>query len=400
MRVLLLGLSLSPQSGGGYTFAQDVFEALMRTEGHRHRFFVIDAGQLSRSLPETFSAIRVSQSVLSRYSSRAAHRAILRVKRIIGRGRHRVVFPKLSKAQVRRHKLDCALCLNPGEWSRVLPNICTVLDLEHRRKPYFPEIASTAEWNHRERSYRRELPKALAVITGTKTGKAQIEHFYGVDPAAVRVIPFPTPSFVRDKIGADVSPRELPAGVTGEFLFYPAQYWAHKNHLHLLEAVRILCCEHQWNGMLVCCGSDKGNLRYLKERTAELGIADRVHFLGFVKQSELLALYRHALALTFVSYFGPDNLPPLEAFALGCPVIASALEGVEEQLGSAALYVNPDSASEIVKAVLRLQNEHGLREALVTAGKTRASELTADDYAVKLIELLDSLELRFACFRR
>ena len=101
-----------------------------------------------------------------------------------------------------------------------------------------------------------------------------------------------------------------------------------------------------------------------------------------------------------MSYFGPDNLPPLEAFALGCPVIASALEGVEEQLGSAALYVNPDSASEIVQAVLRLQNEHGLREALVTAGKTRASELTADDYAVKLIELLDSLELRFACFRR
>ena len=152
--------------------------------------------------------------------------------------------------------------------------------------------------------------------------------------------------------------------------------------------------------MLVCCGSDKGNLGYLKERTAEFGIVDRVRLLGFVKHSELLALYRHALALTFVSYFGPDNLPPLEAFALGCPVIASALEGVDEQLGSAALYVNPDSASEISQAVLRLKNEPGLREALVTAGQIRASELTADDYAAKIIELLDSLELRFACFRR
>ena len=66
-----------------------------------------------------------------------------------------------------------------------------------------------------------------------------------------------------------------------------------------------------------------------------------------MKRPELIALYRHALALTFVSYFGPDNLPPLEAFALGCPVITSAIEGVDEQLGNAALYVNPDSVSNL-----------------------------------------------------
>jgi glycosyltransferase involved in cell wall biosynthesis len=108
----------------------------------------------------------------------------------------------------------------------------------------------------------------------------------------------------------------LPAGIAGEFVFYPTQSWPHKNHLHLLEAVQTLHRRHQWNGMLVCCGSDKGNLNYLKERATEFGIVER--------------------ALTFVSYFGPDNLPPLEAFALGCPVIASAIEGSEEQLGSAA----------------------------------------------------------------
>ena len=112
----------------------------------------------------------------------------------------------------------------------------------------------------------------------------------------------------------------------------------------------------------MCCGSDKGNLDYLKERTAEFGIVDRVRFLGFVKQSELLALYRHAMALTFVSYFGPGNLPPLEAFDLGCPVIASALEGVDEPLGGAAFYVNPDSASEIADAVVRLKKSKALRE--------------------------------------
>ena len=224
MRVLLLGLSLHPEFGGGYTFAQDIFEALVRAEGHPHQFYIIDAGQLPPNLPKTFSRIEVSPSAFTRSSGRVLHETILWAKRLLGQGRHRVVFPRVSRAQVRKHRLDCALCLNPGEWSRVLPNICTVLDLEHRRKPYFPEISSTAEWNHRERSYRRELPRSPAVITGTRTSKAQIEHFYGVDPAAVRVIPFPTPSFVRDKARLEITRQELPSGVTGEFLFYPAQY--------------------------------------------------------------------------------------------------------------------------------------------------------------------------------
>jgi glycosyltransferase involved in cell wall biosynthesis len=80
-------------------------------------------------------------------------------------------------------------------------------------------------------------------------------------------------------------------------------------------------------------------------------------------------------------------------------VIASAIEGAEEQLGSAALRVNPDSASEVADAVLRLKNEPGLRETLINAGKNRAAEFTADDYAARIIHLLDSLEVRFSCFR-
>jgi glycosyltransferase involved in cell wall biosynthesis len=399
MRVLLLGLSLRPESGGGYTFSRDVFQALIRAEGHQHHFYVLDSPALPPTLPKTFSRISVSQRV--RCLSWLLHETKRRVKQPLKLGGGHGVFSlPLQKAQLRKHRLDCALSLSPGEWSPILPNICTVLDLEHRRKPYFPELTNNGEWNQRERSYRRVLAKAVAVITGTKTGKAQVEHFYGVDHAAVRVIPFPTPSYAFDKKLINDSAVRLPTEIGGEFLFYPAQYWAHKNHFRLLRSLQILREVHGWEGTLVCCGSDKGNLKYLIERAAELQIADRVHFLGFVKRAELIALYRHAFALTFVSYFGPDNLPPLEAFALGCPVIASEVQGADEQLGKAALFVNPDNVSEIVDAVLRLKNEQGLRETLIDAGRARAAELTADGYVNNLIDLLDTLELRFACFRR
>ncbi|MFM6269445.1 MAG: glycosyltransferase, partial [Dolichospermum sp.] len=55
----------------------------------------------------------------------------------------------------------------------------------------------------------------------------------------------------------------------------------------------------------------------------------------------MTSLYINAFSLAFMSFFGPDNLPPLEAMALGCPVIASKVSGSEEQLGNNALLVNP-----------------------------------------------------------
>ena len=393
MRVLLSGVSTDPQSGGEYTFTSEIFNALTRAESHGHQFYLLHSGSSPLILPKPFSKISISRSLFSRCIDRLSRLGIS------GVNGHRTLHFEALKEKLTKHRVDCALSLTPWNWSPILPNIWTVWDLEHRCKPYFPEVRDNGEFDRRERNFQGELPRALAVITGTNTGKMQISRFYGVDPATIRVIPFPTPAFARVCENTKASNIDLPTGISGEFLFYPAQYWPHKNHLRLLEALQILRDQHQWDGALVCCGSDKGNLNYLKKSAVNLRIDDRVRFLGFVQRSELIALYQRALALTFVSYFGPDNLPPLEAFGLGCPVIASAIEGAEEQLGAAALYVNPDNGQEIAATVLRLKTEKGLRERLIAAGKAQASRSTVEEYASRLIDLLDSLEPRFACFR-
>ena len=402
MRVLLLGITtIAPLAGGGYTLSQDLFQALSRNlNDGRHRFYLINSESengASSDLPAAFSRISVKRKFLHRVIERLTYDA----KSWFG-SKTRGLRPALRalKRELAAQRVDCALNLDSRQFSPVLPNIVTVWDLEHRRKPYFPELTENDEWETRERHYRNVLSKAVAVITGTQVGKCEIERFYGVDPATINVIPFPTPSFALEYARtAQASIETLPAGVSGEFLFYPAQYWPHKNHLRLLQAVKILREQHGWDGMLVCCGSDKGNLKYLKEKAVNLGVENHVRFLGFVKRSELVALYQNALVLTFASYFGPDNLPPLEAFALGCPVIASAIEGAEEQLGAGALYANPDSASEIAEAVLRIKFETTLRERLIAEGRRRAMNFTADKYVDRLMELLDSLEPRFMCFR-
>jgi glycosyltransferase involved in cell wall biosynthesis len=409
MRVLLLGENVAPQVGGGHTLAADIFKGLEeRSANCAHQFFLLESskGNPGRRPSGAFPVIRVNPMAGRRNSAFGARRVFRAIKRRVPtwNGQPKLDSQDRYKAALRaeftKNRLDCALSLVPWQWSPILPNILTVWDLEHRRKSFFPELASNGEWEKREERFRATLPKALTVITGTQLGKEQIEHFYGVDPEAVKVIPFPTPSFALESAGRSADALEqLPDDISGEFLFYPAQFWPHKNHVRLLQAVKILQAEHGWKGLLVCVGSDKGNIEYIKKSALGLGVQDRIKILGFVERGQLVALYRHALALTFLSYLGPDNLPPLEAFALGCPVIASDIEGARESLGEGALFVNPDSAEDIVAAVLRLKNERGLREHMVAVGHQRASQWTVNDYVNQLIDLIDLLEVRFQCFR-
>lgn len=406
MKVLLLGASSntpSEEEGGAFTLSQDVFQGLLRTSGRCAHEFCLPEDQSATpegiQLPANFTRVSLRRTLRHRVVGRLeriAHRISPRLNRHNGQ-----LDPYLRdwETELRARGIDCALALHPFNISPVLPNIVTVWDVEHRRKPCFPEVSGDGEWARRERHFRTALPQALMVITGTPEGKRQIERFYGVEADNIRVIPFPTPSFALSQLCDEVSQVDLPPGVGGEFIFYPAQYWSHKNHIRLLQAVRILRDKYGWTGTLVCCGSDKGNLGHLTNQTIALGIKNQVRLLGFVSRRELIALYRHALAMPFLSYFGPDNLPPLEAFAIGCPVIAAAIDGAADAYGPAAYYVDPDNAAAVAETIWRLRSDQESRLKLVTAGLSKAAQSTVEVYIDRLLGLLDELEIRFQCFR-
>ena len=65
----------------------------------------------------------------------------------------------------------------------------------------------------------------------------------------------------------------------------------------------------------------------------------------------MISFYKYAVALVMPTFFGPTNIPPLEAFALGCPVITSNIYGIPEQVGDAALLVNLDKPLQVVPPI-------------------------------------------------
>src|SRR6185312_924610 len=75
----------------------------------------------------------------------------------------------------------------------------------------------------------------------------------------------------------------------------------------------------------------------------------------------------------FPSFFGPTNIPPLEAMSLGCPVASSYVYAMRERLGDAALYFAPDSVEQMVDCIGRLWSDDDLCRRLVERGRARAA---------------------------
>ena len=187
-------------------------------------------------------------------------------------------------------------------------------------------------------------------------------------------------------------------GLKPGYLFYPAQFWSHKNHANLLYALKQLRDVHQLTPVLVLVGADRGNEGFVRRLAQSLGLAEQVRFLGFVPRETLVPLYRGALAMTYVSWFGPENLPPLEAMALGVPVIASSVSGADEQFGDAALHVSAGEPLEIATAIKRLIDDVDLRDQLIARGRTRAKAFTGPDFVRGVFRLLDEFESVRRCW--
>jgi glycosyltransferase involved in cell wall biosynthesis len=396
-----------PETGGGYTFTSTMIQTLIQLAPQCKYEFIIfgynpEPPSILQDSPclqyvSLFGADREPfiHKVLYHFSQLICLRSYHLNPLYIDTWYEKILFKTLRSLEI---EIDLIWNLSPGVPTLKIPFIATVWDLCHRTHPYFPEFSTDRfdNWQGRDRSYLYTLPRSTYVFTGTAVGKAEIERFYQVPSERIKVLGLPTPEFaLSDFPTTDVLAKyQLQPG----YLYYPAQFWPHKNHINLLLALKLLSDRHGVSLTLVLSGSDKGNQQFVESTAAELGLTDRVKFLGFVPQSDVAQLYRHALALVYVSFLGPDNLPPLEAFALGCPTIASKVAAATEQLGDAALIVDPGNPLDIAKAIESVWASPELRQQLIERGYQRARIWTSKDYVRSVFDILDEFESTRRCW--
>lgn len=289
-----------------------------------------------------------------------------------------------------------------------LPFVMPIHDLQHRLLPQFPEVRAEGEWERREYLFRNAVRQATLLLVDSLTGEEDVLRCYspiGVTRERLRVLPFlpacrPDARVAEQRFAALRAALQLPE----RYLFYPAQFWPHKNHRRLIEALGMLAERHGLRIPLMLTGSHHGALRDaafhdVMARARELGVADQVRHLGYVCDDDVTALYSHAAALVMPTFFGPTNIPVLEAWACDCPVVTSAIRGISEQCGDAALLVDPRSAAAIADGILRVWSDDGLGRTLIERGRRRLAQYTYDDYTASLTRVIDEAASRVAATR-
>jgi glycosyltransferase involved in cell wall biosynthesis len=297
------------------------------------------------------------------------------------------------KLLVKNYSIDLVWFLSPYYEETDSPFAITVWDVAQRITPFFPELSVTGwTFDSRELFYKSVLPKATFVITGSLIGARQINEFYGVPINNIKIIPLPVNNFVGSQANSDVLNKyQLEPQ---NYIFYPAQFWPHKNHITIIDAFNI-AKESFHNFKLVFTGSDKGNLDYVKKYSQRLNLSNHILYLGFVDTDLINSLYANAFALVYGSCIGPDNIPPLEAMVFKCPTVCSRFEGAYEQLGDACLYFDPTDPLQAGQAIIKLKDP-AVRLELQVKGCDLIRELDGNSYCLKMNKIIDG----FIAYRR
>lgn len=121
------------------------------------------------------------------------------------------------------------------------------------------------------------------------------------------------------------------------------------------------------------------------------GGENHLHFLGFLQDQALVAYYKSATAVCFLSSYEGFGLPILEAMACEVPLILSNETALPEVAGEAALYVNPQESESVVQGFKTMAFNASLRASLVEMGRLRLSNFSQDASSARLWSIIEQL---------
>ena len=230
--------------------------------------------------------------------------------------------------------------------------------------------------------------KADAIITDSVAARRDVIAHLDVRAEDVHVAHLAADARFRPDIPlADVTAARQRYALPERFLFYLGGLDARKNLGALFRALALLPAEVT----LVVAGRARHGKAALfpdwVRQATEMGVGERVRFLGGVPEADKPLLYRAATLFVFPSRYEGFGLDPLEAMACGTPVVCSDAASLPEVVGAGGILAAPDGAGAWAEAIGRLwesapaRNEYAER-ALAQAGKFSWERTAAQTAAI------------------
>jgi glycosyltransferase involved in cell wall biosynthesis len=398
----LIAVDMTPvfpdgRNGGAKIFALELLKSL-REIGSGDRYLILTASWNHQELSVLDSTNTARLCVLKQQDS-PSHRFgswlnvkwLRKLKKIYVIFRER--FPKELSNRLKLSTLgvDLLFCpfTAPTYAQPGIPVVSVIFDLQHLAYPYFfyPDAIST-----RQQFLDDVKRKADHIICISEGVRQSVLDNFDVDPQKTHVVPISVHSrFPKLELQeVEVELKVLGIG-SNPYMFYPANFWPHKNHAMLLTAYGMFLSRNTNSKIeLVFTGTIQDKERELRADATRMGLGDRVHFLGYLGTNQLAAVWQGCEFLIFPSLYEGFGIPLLEAMYYGKPILCSNVTSIPEIAQDAALYFDPRDPRDIVRCLETIADDPGIKEDLIYQGLSRVSAFDPVDITKKYTEIFDS----------
>ena len=213
---------------------------------------------------------------------------------------------------------------------------------------------------------------ATALITHTEVGREDC-LMMGARPESIHVVPHGVDPYLRP--ASEEAKRALQArlGLQRPYILFLGGITPLKNIGNLLHAFGRLAGTHDVD--LVLAGFKRWSFEEELAPIVELGLGDRVKYVGYIPDEDLAAIYSGAGCLALPSWYEGFGIPIVEAMACGCPVVTSSgRHAAPEVAGGAAVLVDPADPAAIADGLARVLDDPALRAELIAKGLVRGAQ--------------------------
>ena len=309
--------------GGGYNQSLKTLRLINKIKNKELNFVVFTSDKIVQNNLK-------SENIESTFFSETKFQKIFRI--LISQYlpvKFRNKFQNFFNKLLRKNEIDLVFFLGPSKYIDLIEDInfvVNVWDINHKIDNYFPEFSSYNNFLFREKTIKKTTDLSFRIIVDSQRTKNEIIKFYNCIPEKIITMPFHStfPDIYESNKSKNYREifEKLEIKKTKYLFFYPAQFWAHKNHIYLLEALSLLKKEFD-DFHVVLTGSDKGNLKKIKKQIINLSLNEYVKILNFLNDEEIISLYLHSQAIIIPTYVARTTLPLIEALYFKLPIFYS-----------------------------------------------------------------------------
>ena len=272
-------------------------------------------------------------------------------------------------------------------WRLDMPTIAWIPDFQHRGLPH---LFSRGAWWKREIGFRAQVAAGRVIMLSSDDARRACERFYPSTRGRTRTVHFAIPpgaQITYSQARATADTYNLPEA----FIFMPNQFWRHKNHTLVLDALTIL--KQRGKHIVIAASGKQADPRdpgYFPDFVTALQkneLKQSFRLLGLIPYPHLIPLMRSCTVMLNPSLFEGWSTTVEEARAIGTPMLLSDLEVHREQMGEQATYFQRHSAQSLANALARIDTvDPAKREPQAHAAREAALQ-RAEQFALNFVSL-------------